>query len=69
MRDAAARVVRLACGRFSEPHHNLAPRIQKTLAKALLDPTKPLTTHYGALLGVRLRDGQKRRLGPLTNRS
>lgn len=48
LRDAAARLVRTICLRFADPLHNIQPRISKTLVKALLDRSKPVTTHYGA---------------------
>ena len=43
------------------PHHpilsgtaytSMKPRILRTLAHAFLDPEKPLTTHYGAIVGL-----------------
>lgn len=43
----AANVVAAVCRRYSGDYQNIAPRVQKTLLKALQDPAKPLTTHYG----------------------
>jgi len=51
VRDAAARLVRYICAKFGDPLYNIQPRVSRTLLKALLDRGKPLTTHYGALLG------------------
>ena len=48
MRDQAARLVAQLCARFSDAYYNMQPRISRTLLKALLDKSKPLTTHYGA---------------------
>jgi transcription initiation factor TFIID subunit 6 len=47
VREAAAGIVRQVCAKFNDPLFNVQPRISKTLVKALLDPTKPLPTHYG----------------------
>ena len=52
VREAAASVVNQVCGRFNESFHNVRPRISKTLTKAFLDTTKPLATHYGAVIGL-----------------
>ncbi|KAG1668853.1 hypothetical protein FOA52_004948 [Chlamydomonas sp. UWO 241] len=52
VREQAAAVVKAVCARFSDPFYNVQPRISKTLLKALLDPTKPLATHYGAVIGL-----------------
>jgi len=47
VRDQAARLVAHLCTRFSDAYYNMQPRISRTLLKALLDKSKPLTTHYG----------------------
>ena len=57
LRDLASIILSEICKRFSEQYKSLQPRIIKTLLLAFLDPTKPLTTHYGSikclsLLGV-----------------
>lgn len=54
MRDQAARLVSQLCSRFSDAYYNMQPRISRTLVKALLDKSKPLTTHYGAVEGLGL---------------
>ncbi len=38
--------------RFGDRYPNLQPRISKTLVQGFLDPKKPLTTHYGAIVGI-----------------
>lgn len=52
LRKYAARLVALVCDKFGYAYHTLQPRITKTLSKALLDPWRPLTTHYGAIIGL-----------------
>jgi len=43
---------RYAKYRFGGAYQNLQPRVTKTLLHAFLDPKKPLTTHYGAIVGL-----------------
>lgn len=38
--------------RYSNSYENLQPRVTKTLMKAFRDSGKPLSTHYGAIVGV-----------------
>jgi hypothetical protein len=38
--------------RFGSVYQSLQPRVSKTLLHAFLDPKKPLTTHYGAIVGL-----------------
>jgi hypothetical protein len=38
--------------RFGKAYTNLQPRITKTLINAFLDLSRPLTTHYGAIVGL-----------------
>ncbi|KAL6753598.1 hypothetical protein V8C86DRAFT_3139841 [Haematococcus lacustris] len=52
VRDTAAQLVAQVCARFSDPYFNIQPRISKTLLRALLEPSKPLATHYGAIRGL-----------------
>jgi len=52
LRDFASQLVGLISTRFGEAYPNLQSRIAKTLLRAFLDPNKPLTTHYGAILGL-----------------
>jgi len=42
----------MVCVRFGDPYYNVQPRVSKTLLRALLDPSKPLTTHYGGWEGA-----------------
>eukprot|EP00963_Diacronema_lutheri_P001418 scaffold86_cov338-Pavlova_lutheri.AAC.81 len=52
VRGMAADVVSAAVRKFGSKYSNLQSRITTTLLKALLDPSKPLTTHYGAIVGL-----------------
>ncbi len=52
LRDYAATLVALICDRFGRNYATLQPRVTKTLLHALLDPTKSLATHYGAIRGL-----------------
>jgi transcription initiation factor TFIID subunit 6 len=52
LRDFAATLVALICDRFGRNYGTLQPRVTKTLLHALLDPTKSLATHYGAIRGL-----------------
>ncbi len=52
LRDDAAVLVSYVCERFGLDYPTLQPRITRTLAHALLDLSKPLTAHYGAIRGL-----------------
>lgn len=47
VRDAAARVIALACARLGPSHPNMQPRVTREYSKALTDDAKPLATRYG----------------------
>ncbi|KAI7867677.1 transcription initiation factor TFIID subunit 6 [Spinellus fusiger] len=51
-RHRAASLMTLICHQFGNAYHTLQPRITKSLLRALLDPARPLTTHYGAMIGL-----------------
>lgn len=38
--------------RYGHAYHNLQSRVTRTLLNALLDPTKTLPQHYGAIQGL-----------------
>lgn len=40
-------MVAAVCRRYGASYESIAPRVQKTMVKALRDAGKPLTTHYG----------------------
>lgn len=52
LRDYCASLIALVCEKFGDDYRSLQPRITKTLTRALLDPKRPLTTHYGAIVGL-----------------
>ncbi|OZJ06346.1 hypothetical protein BZG36_00711 [Bifiguratus adelaidae] len=52
IRQFAAKIVSMICERYGKAYHTLQPRITKTLLRAFLDPLKPLTTHYGSIIGL-----------------
>ncbi|RUS13613.1 transcription initiation factor TFIID complex 60 kDa subunit [Endogone sp. FLAS-F59071] len=52
VRDNAAHLAANICHRYGPAYHTLQPRVTKTLLRAFLDPAKPFTTHYGAIVGL-----------------
>ncbi|KAF5730515.1 transcription initiation factor TFIID subunit 6 isoform X1 [Tripterygium wilfordii] len=52
LRNFAANLVASICKRFGHVYHNLQSRVTKTLLHALLDATKSLPQHYGAIQGL-----------------
>jgi len=59
LREIAALSAGKICRRFGGSYQNLEGRIAKTLLKCFLDPTKPLPSHYGAILGITALGPQK----------
>ena len=58
LRHQAAHLVVQLLGRFGGKYKELQPRVTQTLLDALRNVSKPLTTHYGAVVGLQM-------LGPL----
>ncbi|KAJ1985375.1 histone H4-like TAF Taf6, SAGA complex subunit [Dimargaris verticillata] len=52
LRRSAASLVATICSEYGQAYHTLQPRVTRTLLRAFLDPTKPFTTHYGAIVGL-----------------
>ncbi|KAF9188837.1 hypothetical protein BGZ51_000295 [Haplosporangium sp. Z 767] len=52
LRSTAIDILLLICHKYGASYHTLQPRVTRTLLRAFLDPEKPLTTHYGAILGL-----------------
>jgi transcription initiation factor TFIID subunit 6 len=52
VRESAAALVGTVCRKYGDAFPTLQPRVAKTLLRALLDPLKPLPTHYGAIHGM-----------------
>lgn len=52
LRDAAATHLAEICNTYAHSYTSLAPRVTRTLMRALTDPDKDLTTQYGALIAL-----------------
>ena len=52
LRDRAADLLTFIVRRYASSYVTLQPRITSTLLYAFLDPERPLTTHYGAIVGL-----------------
>ncbi|KAF9582783.1 hypothetical protein BGW38_010763 [Lunasporangiospora selenospora] len=52
LRSTATDIIVLICQKYGASYHTLQPRVIRTLLRAFLDPEKPLTTHYGAILAL-----------------
>lgn len=52
LRDFTADLIRRICSKFSRHYPDVQSRVTKTFLQALGDPQKPLTTHYGAMVGL-----------------
>ena len=52
IREFAAILLQHIVRQFGSLYTTMLPRITRTLLRALLDPLKPIGTHYGALLGL-----------------
>ncbi|KYR01993.1 TATA-binding protein-associated-factor [Tieghemostelium lacteum] len=52
LREYSAKLVALICRKFGDSYNSLQGRVTKTLVQTLHDTTKPLTTHYGAIVGL-----------------
>ncbi|KAI8476880.1 MAG: TATA box binding protein associated factor-domain-containing protein [Monoraphidium minutum] len=62
VREQAAELAALAARLFGEPYHNVAPRLVRLMAGALMDPAKGFACKYGAAVGLQA-------LGPRTVRT
>ncbi|GAM24067.1 hypothetical protein SAMD00019534_072420, partial [Acytostelium subglobosum LB1] len=52
LRDYVANVLQLICRKYGQAYPTLQSRLTKTLTQTLYDTSKPLTTHYGAIVGL-----------------
>ena len=53
IREFAAILLEHVIKTYGSSYSTLRPRVTRTLLRALLDSTKPVGTHYGALLGLK----------------
>ena len=52
LRRNAATLLRLVCDKYGRTYTTLQPRITRTLLNALLDTSRSLSTHYGAVVAI-----------------
>jgi len=52
LRDFAANLLALICKKFGTTYAHLQSRVTQQLLRAFLEPNKPLTTHYGAIVAL-----------------
>lgn len=52
LRDFSVRVVQQLVANYNEKYPSIRPRFIKTLSGAISDHKKPLTTHYGCIMGM-----------------
>ncbi|KAL0477594.1 transcription initiation factor TFIID subunit 6 [Acrasis kona] len=52
LRDFCAGMIAHICKKYGPTYHTIQPRITKALLHAFLDPKRPRTTHYGAIVGI-----------------
>jgi len=59
LRNFAATLIPQICSQYGSIYPDIKPRISKTLREALLNSERPMTTQYGAIVGLSV-------MGPLT---
>lgn len=52
LRERCAVITAELCRKYGNVYASLVPRVSKTLLKTLLDPARPLPSHYGAIVGL-----------------
>lgn len=52
VREEAARLAALVCAKYGQPYYQIQPRITQALNTAFQQTNNPLTTHYGAIVGL-----------------
>ncbi|KAL8936259.1 MAG: hypothetical protein Q9211_004272 [Gyalolechia sp. 1 TL-2023] len=57
LRNIAAALLGSICKKFAKSSHTLKPRLARTCLKHFLDPTKPLGTSYGGIIGLQAIGG------------
>ena len=59
LRDFAASLIGLVAKKYAKSAQTLKARLARTCLKHFLDPSKPLQTHYGAIMGLRTLGGSE----------
>mmetsp|Transcript_9890 Transcript_9890/g.31597 ORF Transcript_9890/g.31597 Transcript_9890/m.31597 type:complete len:198 (+) Transcript_9890:72-665(+) len=62
LRSFSARLIPLVYSQYGETYKDIRPRVTRTLRDALLSKDRPMTTQYGAIVGLAA-------MGPLTVQS
>lgn len=57
LRNLSALLIGHLTRKYTKTAHTLKPRLARTCLKHFLDPTKPLGTHYGAIIGLQAIGG------------
>ena len=57
LRNTAATLLGSICKKYAKSSHTLKPRLGRTCLKHFLDPTKPLATNYGGIIGLQAVGG------------
>ena len=52
LRELSASLLASICKKYAKTSHTLKPRLARTCLKHFLDPTKPLCTNYGGIVGL-----------------
>jgi transcription initiation factor TFIID subunit 6 len=52
LRRSSAEIVAYICHTFGDAYNTLIPRVIRTMAKTISDPEKPMSSHYGAIVGL-----------------
>ena len=59
LRDLSASLFKSIAQKYAPSSHTLKPRLARTCLKHFLDPSKPLATNYGGIIGLQAVGGQE----------
>ena len=59
LRDLAASLIGHIAKKYAKSSHALKPRLVNSCLKAFLNPLKPFSVHYGAILGLQASGGKE----------
>ncbi|KAJ5894568.1 Transcription initiation factor TFIID complex 60 kDa subunit [Penicillium taxi] len=59
LRDLAASLLGFISKKYSHASHTLRPRLVRSCLKSFLDPSKPFSAHYGAIIGIQAIGGSE----------